>query len=51
MTKDDIRLALRISCAELNIKLHNTTLAGLSRRLVKNLEKYCDIKFPPVEDK
>lgn len=39
MTKDDIRYALRLACANLNIKLHNTTLAGLSRQMIKELEK------------
>lgn len=39
MTKDDIRFALRLACANLDIKLHNTTLAGLSRQMIKELEK------------
>jgi len=39
-TKDDLRLALRLSLAELNISMHSSTINGLVRHLLNHLDRF-----------
>lgn len=40
MTSDDVRLALRIACSDLNINLHRNTLKALAVKITKTLNSY-----------
>lgn len=45
MTKDDLRLALRLAFGELDMKIHSATLNGIVNHALCHLEKF---ENPPV---
>lgn len=46
LDKEDLRIALRISLAQLNIPMHPSKLKGLVNHIMQNLKVYCSNPVP-----